>query len=70
MLQGLHDMVESKLMRNPAISGKLTSTFRSGNVKMSSRGNIAGMISLNLLRRMQQLAQMIKSRREFRSEAV
>lgn len=46
-------MVESKLNVRRNESGKLTSTFKTGKIKPSGRGNVDGIISLNLLHRMQ-----------------
>lgn len=63
-------MVESVVNVSGMHTGKLVSTFKTGRIIPNVRRNLSVNISLSLLHRMQQLTQMIRSRRQFRSKDI
>ena len=70
LLKSTNDMVESVVNVSGMHTGKLVSTFKTGRILPHVRLNFAVNISLSLLHRMQQLTQMIRSRRQFRSKDI
>ena len=71
MLKTLHEMADNTVSVFGYGRGKLVSTFRTGTLGVGSEKDIrTHNISLILLRRLQHLIHMIKSRRQFRAENI
>ena len=70
ILKKTQEMVDSTVIEDGLSKGKLISTFKTGKIRHKVSRNFAVNISLSLLNRMQQLTQMIRSRRQFRSKEI